>query len=181
MHWSIDVDDDTRLELLDDDHAEELFRLIDDGRAALDPWLPWVRGTTRPEDTRQFIDRARHQWADGEGVQSGIVSGGALAGSVGLSVAGNAGDLQCWLHPDFRGDGVATRSCRTAIRYGVARFDIRRYLLRVATGNEPGLALAKRLGFSLDATLRRARAHPDGAMDVDVYSLLRSDWHTHGG
>lgn len=181
MHWSIDVDDDNRLELLDDDHVEELFRLIDDGRADLDPWLPWVRGTARPEDTRQFIDRARHQWADGEGLQSGIVSGGALAGSVGLNVAGNAGDLQCWLHPDFRGEGIATRSCRTIIRYGFSQYDIQRCLLRVATDNERGRAMAERLGFSRDATLRRARVHPDGAVDVDIYSLLRSEWRTDGG
>jgi ribosomal-protein-serine acetyltransferase len=63
MHWSIDIDDDIKLELLDDGHAEELFRLIADGRATLDPWLPWVRGTTRPEDTSRFIERARSRWA----------------------------------------------------------------------------------------------------------------------
>jgi len=176
MHWSIDVDDDIKLELLDDGHAEELFRLIADGRATLDPWLPWVRGTTRPEDTSRFIERARSRWAEGNGVHAGVVVDGDLAGSVGLNIAGGAGDLQCWLHPEFRGAGVATGSCRTMIAHGFSGFDLRRCLLRIATANDRALALAERLELNRDATLRRARAHPDGALDIHVYSLLRSEW-----
>jgi ribosomal-protein-serine acetyltransferase len=49
------VDDEVYLRLHEERNAEQLFRLVDENRAYLRAWLPWVDSNTSPEDTRSFI------------------------------------------------------------------------------------------------------------------------------
>jgi len=175
MFFSLDVDDGTELQLLEEDHAEQLFRLVADARTHLEPWLPWVRETTRPEHLRTFVERTRERWGDGTGVHCAIIRRNELCGATGANVVGDTADLTYWLHPEFEGNGIATRSVRDLVDYAFEHHEIHRCTARVAPENVRGRALPERLGFTHEATLRGARPHPDGSRDLEVWALLRSE------
>jgi len=176
MFFSLTVDEETELQLLEEDHAEALFRLVDDCREHLDPWLPWVRSNTRLEDSEQFIRRARSNWGSERAVQTGIAWRGELCGTLSIRFDGSSGDIGYWLHPEYEGNGIVTRSCRTLVDYSFAHYPMRRCLVRVAPENERSRAVPQRLGFVHEGTLREAGSHPDGPTDLEVHALLRSEW-----
>ena len=176
MFFSLTVDDDIELQLLEDDHAEALFRLVDDAREHLDRWLPWVRSNTQVGDSKQFVQRARSNWGAGRGVQTGIAWRGELCGTIGIGFSGGVGEIGYWLHPDYQGNGIVTRSCRALIDYAFSHYTLRRIVIRCAPENDKSWAIPERLDFTLEGVARQAGAHPDGAFDLRVYSLLRHEW-----
>jgi ribosomal-protein-serine acetyltransferase len=176
MYFSLHVDDDIELQLLEDDHAEALFRIVDDCRDHLDPWLPWVRNNTQVEDSERFIRTARSNWGAGRAVQTAITWRGELCGVLGIKFEGIAGDVGYWIHPDNEGKGIVTRSCRTLIDYTFSHYGMHRCVIRAAPENKRSTAIPERLGFTHEGTLREAGPHPDGPFDLRLYALLRSEW-----
>jgi len=176
MFFSLTVDDDIDLQLLEDDHAEGLFRIVDDCRDYLDPWLPWVRGNTTVDDSRRFIQTARSDWGAGRAVRTGIVWRGELCGTVGVDVGKRSGDIGYWIHRNYQGRGIVTRSCRTLVDYAFSHYTLRRLVIRAAPENDKSWAIPERLGFTHEGLARKAGAHPDGPFDLKIYSLLREEW-----
>ena len=54
-HFRLIVDDHSELELLNQDHAEELFELIEANREFLKQWLPWLDNNRYLQNTIDFI------------------------------------------------------------------------------------------------------------------------------
>lgn len=176
MFFSLTVDDDIELQLLEEDHAEALFRIVDDCRDHLDPWLPWVRSNTQVEDSKKFIQRAKSNWGAGRAVQTAIAWRGELCGTIGIEFDGRTGEIGYWLHPDYEGRGIATRSSRALTDYAFSHYKLHRCVIRAAPENEKSWAVPERLGFTHEGTLREAGPHPDGIFDLKVYALLRGEW-----
>lgn len=51
---------------------------------------------------------------------------------------------------------------------------------RAASGNAPGIALARRLGMRRDGVLRRHAVHQGGRRDIEVWSVLAEEWSATG-
>lgn len=176
MYFSLTVDDDIELQLIEEDHAEGLFRIVEEAREHLDPWLPWVRNNTRVADSRQYATQARSNWGAGRAVQTAITWDGELCGTLGIKFDAPSGELGYWLHPDYEGQGIVTRSCGTLLDYAFEHYSFRRAIIRAAPENKKSWAVPERLGFTHEGTARRAGSHPDGPFDLKVYSLLREEW-----
>src|SRR5688572_15002471 len=82
--FELRVDGEVTLALLEEQHAPELFRLLDANRAYLRQWLPWLDANTRPEHTAAFIQASLRQFAARDGLACGIRLRGTLAGVAGL-------------------------------------------------------------------------------------------------
>ncbi len=177
MFFSLTVDDEIDLQLVEQDHAEALFRLVDESREHLDPWLPWVRHNTQVDDSRRFAKRARSNWGAGRAVQTAIAYRGELCGTLGIHFDDPDGEIGYWLHEAYQGHGIVTRSCRTLVDYAFQHYSLRRAVVRAAPANDKSWAIPERLGFTLEGTARKAGDHPDGPVDLRVYSLLREEWH----
>ena len=78
------VGDDVSLVLLEEQHAGELFSLVDANRAYLRRWLPWPDLNTRVEHTAVFVLASLQQFAGRDGLACGIRHAGALAGVCGM-------------------------------------------------------------------------------------------------
>lgn len=90
----------------------------------------------------------------------------------------SAGEIGYWTHPDARGRGVMGEAASLATRHalkpetdgGLGR---RRLELLAGGGNAASNAIARRLGFHLVGTKRRAEPLGDGSYDdLNVYDLL---------
>lgn len=176
--FALEVDDDIRLRLLEDTDADRLFAMIDACRDYLGRWLPWVRHNTEVDDSVDFIHRARRKFGRDESIQTGMVYRGTLCGVVGvhLDEHGQKGEVGYWIHRDFQGHGIVTRSCRALLDYVFEHRRLHRAVVRAATDNERSRAIPERLGFTHEGTMREAGRHTDRHVDLELYSLLRREW-----
>jgi len=169
---------DLQLRPLAPEDAAELFALVDANRAYLHEWLPWLDRNTAVEDSLAFV----HSCA--ENVEKGIPVfaielAGRIVGICGYNAvdrANRAGWIGYWLDEGAGGCGVMTRSCRAVVDYGFAALGLNRITICAATGNRRSRAVAERLGFAVEGTLREAEWLYDHYVDWTVYSMLKRDW-----
>jgi ribosomal-protein-serine acetyltransferase len=178
--FSRPVDADIEIVFLEDEHAEELFLLVDRNRAYLRQWLPWLDSNTSVKDNGEFIRRSHERFAKKEGVTAGIWHKGALVGVisfVSLDMANRSGMIGYWIAAEHQGKGLVTRSCAALIDYGFEDLSLNRIVIRAATDNRPSLAVPQRLGFTREGVERQAEWVNDRFVDLVVFSLLRDEWH----
>jgi ribosomal-protein-serine acetyltransferase len=169
--------------LLEEKHAEELFALIDRNRDHLRRWLPWVEATLTAADSAAFIRRSLDQQARQEAVVDGVFLEGRLAGVVSLvrvDLANRSAMIGYWLGEVQQGKGLMTRACQAMIDYAFGEMGLNRLEIKAAPGNSKSLAVAVRLGFSLEGVERQAAWLYDHFEDMVVYSLLRQEWVEEG-
>jgi ribosomal-protein-serine acetyltransferase len=175
------VDEQIRLARLERRDAEELFRLTDASRESLRQWLPWLDAIRKPSDTATFIEVALDQDRRDDGFQAGIFYEETIAGVVGLHYiqrADRATSIGYWLGDPFRGRGIVTRSCAALIEHVFDDLDLHRVEIRAAVENERSRAVAERLGFLHEGTVRDGEWLYDHFVDLAVYGLLESDWRS---
>ena len=159
------------------DDAEVVFRAVDDNRDRLRPYMPWEQTTHSPADVREFIERSLASLTDREA--NGIWVGEDFAGSVGLRIdaAMQAGELGYWNVRGYEGQGLITNACRRLIEYGFSERELHRIEIQAAADNRRSRAVAERLGFTFEASMRDGHRHPDGGyVDQVVYGLLEHEW-----
>jgi ribosomal-protein-serine acetyltransferase len=170
---------DIELRLLEERHAEEVFRLVDENRPCLRQWLPWADNTLAVDDTREFIRRSLEQHAKGESLVAGIWHAGSLAGVVSfvsINPAVRSAMIGYWLSPQQEGKGIMTRACEALIDYGFGELSLNRIVIRAATDNLRSQAVPQRLGFTREGLERQSEWLNDHFLDMVVYSMLRCEW-----
>ena len=173
------INSDLRLIPLEDHHAEELFRLVDNNRRYLREFLPWVDFNRSAEDSLEFLSLTRDTEAAGTAFIRLIEFQGQLAGVAGfrsLDAANRQGEIGYWLAEPLQGRGLVTRCVETLIEYGFAILDLHRIQLRAAVNNAKSRAIPERLGFTEEGVTRSAEWLYDHFVDLAVYSLLRQEW-----
>ncbi len=171
------IDDRAVLRTLTLDDAEVVYRAIDENRARLRPYMPWEQTTRSPDDVRAFIERSLLSPTDEDA--NGIWVGDEFAGSVGLRVDAlmNCGEIGYWVVAAFERGGLVTKACRLLIDHGFRDRKLHRIEIHAAADNRRSRAVAERLGFTLDATVRDGHRKPDDTyVDQVVYGLLESEW-----
>jgi ribosomal-protein-serine acetyltransferase len=166
------------LRLLDESDADELYRLIDENRAHLAPWLPWASGHTR-EATREFIRLTRRQAAANDGFQAALVCEGEIVGVAGfLSVNWPHGSttIGYWLSERHQGRGLMTGAVRALVEHAFGEWDLHRVEIRAATENVRSRRIPERLGFREEGVLREAERIGERYNDLAVYAILAPEW-----
>ena len=155
--------------------------------AATDPDIP--QGTTVPavfteEEGRSFIERQWDRQSSGGGLSLAIADAASdvAKGLVFLGLNRTPGHcrLGYWLIPEARGRRRGTEAVRLASQWVLTDTDVHRLVARVVPGNDPSIALLKRLGFQEEGVLRSWLWIGDEAVDVIQYSLLRTDLAQNG-
>lgn len=82
--FTLRVDDEIELQLLEKHHKEELYQLINQNRNHLRRWLPWVDGTKSADAYNEICPMWLKKFAEGDGFESGIRYKGKLVGMVGI-------------------------------------------------------------------------------------------------
>ncbi|MCZ2991029.1 GNAT family N-acetyltransferase, partial [Acinetobacter baumannii] len=118
--FTLRVDDEIELQLLEKHHKEELYQLLDQNRNHLRKWLPWVDGTKSADAYDEIFPMWLKKFAEGDGFESGIRYKGKLVGMVGIhpvSWGKKATSLGYYLAEDAGGKGIMTRSVKAVLHY----------------------------------------------------------------
>ena len=83
-------------------------------------------------------------------------------------------EIGYWVRTRFAGQGFVTEAVRGIARFAFERLDAKRVEIRCDDDNHRSWAVAERVGFTLEATLRRDARTTSGALrDTRVYALTR--------
>ncbi|MBL8680546.1 MAG: GNAT family N-acetyltransferase [Myxococcales bacterium] len=177
--FRIPVDESLDLALLEPRHAPLLYAVVDENRAHLRRYLPWVDATRNVNDSVLFIQGCLEQFARGVSVNVGIFSRGQLVGMSGTHTvqwANRRTELGYWLSERWQGKGLMTRAVRGLGTYCVHSLGLNRLEIRAATDNTRSRKVAERLGFKLEGVSRQAEWLYDHFVDHAIYGILASEW-----
>lgn len=176
---SIQVDDKISLEFLEEIHAASLFNLINNNRAYLKEWLPWVDSMRTVENTRNYIVNCIKQAEERTDFAYAILFDGNMVGRIGMhhiNQQNKIGEIGYWLANGMQGRGIVTSCCTALINYGFDELGLNRIVIKCAVGNERSRAIAEKLDFKKEGILRQAEWVNGKFLDLYQFSLLREEW-----
>jgi len=144
-------------------------------------WMPWAR--YEPESLDHVVERLRRmraQFDSGEDFVYGIFdpSEARVLGGTGLHtrVGPDAREIGYWIHKDQMGQGLATEAAGALTRVALEVDGVERVEIHCDPQNTRSAAVPRKLGYTLDASLRRRARTPDGEpRDTMVWSIFRDE------
>jgi RimJ/RimL family protein N-acetyltransferase len=139
-------------------------------------FLPWPDPTSTVEGAAEWLARY-DRGEDGRRLVAGILHDGALVGGIVLffwSEPMAQIELGCWAVAGAEGTGAVRAACveglRLARSWGAERVE-----WHCDPQNTRSGALARRLGFQLEGTLRSSYVLRDERRDTEVYGLVGAE------
>lgn len=162
------------------DDAAELLAVIDASEIHLMPWMPWVPDRPRTIDGQaQLLRQFRADFDRDEDYIYGIFDRDTseILGGTGLHlrIGPRAAEIGYWLRQDRTGAGLATEATGALTRLGLETHRLTRLEIRCRPENHPSAAVARRLGFTHEATLRRRTPFGDQLHDTMIWTLLADE------
>lgn len=155
---------------------------LDDNDQYLRPWIPWMREEPRSiEETTLRLRQARAAFDSDADFRYGLFEPGEqkLIGEVALltRVGPQAREIGYWIDRHLAGRGLATEATAAVVRVAFEIDRVERVEIHHSADNLASGAVPRRLGFTLDATMRR-RAHDsdDVVRDLMIWSLFADEY-----
>ncbi|MFF4019110.1 GNAT family N-acetyltransferase [Streptomyces sp. NPDC001843] len=150
--------------------------------AAQDPdtqrWIAQFPSPYLREHAESFTGQtAPDGWAHDSMYTFGLfLPDGRLAGMLGITMRGlGVGEIGFWATKEHRGHGYVTEAALAAARWAFTALAVDRLEWRAEVGNGLSRAVAERVGFTVEGTLRSAINNKGVRRDCWVGSLLPSD------
>jgi RimJ/RimL family protein N-acetyltransferase len=153
-----------------------LFEAIEESRAHLHPWMPWVDRHRTERDSEAYARRAAGEWITREELAVAVFDrhDGFLGGS-GLhrfDWDDRHFEIGYWLRASATGKGYATEAAELLAALAFERLSAARVEIRCNAENERSALVPKRLGFVYEAHLHNAqRDHLGRLRDTLVFAL----------
>jgi ribosomal-protein-serine acetyltransferase len=177
--FTLRVDDEIELNVMEDADAEAFHRMNSTDNANMRLWLP-ARDTERTlEETREFIQDLREGFVENKGLAAGIWYKGKLVGFVDaqrIMWSHKKTEIGYWLGTSFEGKGIMTRACRAIIDYNFSELGLNRIEIECAADNRPSREIPERLGFTQEGVIRQAAWLNGRFVDYVLYGLLAEEW-----
>jgi len=129
-------------------------------------------------EARELIGYGHAMWLQERSANFAIVGpDNRLLARVALhtDLAGGTAEIAYWVLPDARRQRVAVRAARAVTQWGHHELGLRRIMLEHSVLNTASCAVAKSLGYGLEATSRSVQLLDDGRHDVHVHAHLATD------
>jgi RimJ/RimL family protein N-acetyltransferase len=179
--YAVPLAPDAELRPLEPWQAEEFLANIDRGRAGIDAFIPFATRSTDLESARATLQGYADRQARDTGRIYGIWLGGVLVGGcmfVHFDAATGTCEIGVWSEPAGQGRGLVTAAVRRLLAYAFEERGMQRVEWWNSTVNERSRAVAQRVGMTLDGTLREHYPYQGVRHDMEIWSLLASEWPT---
>lgn len=173
------IDENSFLEKLNLTHVDIVFNAIDQNRKFLRRWLPFVDFTQKVSDTERFIRSVLDKISSNRDEVYVIWYKYEFAGLIGFKDIDRVNDkieIGYWLIEKMTGKGIATAATRKMINLAFRNMDMNRVVIRCGVGNNKSAAIPSRLGFTFEGIERCGERHNLNYINLEVYSLLKSEW-----
>jgi ribosomal-protein-serine acetyltransferase len=180
MKIIIPIKDNLELKTLGLSDAREFFNLTKSNDKHLRQWLGWLDDDKTVSDTEKYIESSNKRFEEGEGLDLGIFYEDKLIGGIGLfpiDEANKKTSIAYWLSEEYQGKGIMSDSLKSVINYCFNELKLNRIEITVAVENTKSSSLPKKLGFTLEGIAREGSFLYDHFVDLEVYSLLASEWN----
>ncbi|MEI6137901.1 MAG: GNAT family protein [Mariniphaga sp.] len=178
---SIVVTNEILLERINPNDAPVIFHAIDQNRAFLGRWLPFISTTFSVIASGSFIQTViKHRKETLNEVYT-IWYKGSFAGLIGYHNTDRVNEkteLGYWLTEEMTGRGIISKSCHKLIGIAFEKMRMNRVSIRCAVGNVPSENIPIRLGFLFEGIERAGERHGDQFYDLKVFSLLKKEWES---
>lgn len=162
--------------------ALELRPLLDLSADHLRPWIPFMKDEPRTlQQTADWLAVHRARFDLGEYFRYAVYeqASGALVGENMLlsRIGPDALEVGYWTSVNQGGRGLASEATCAMVKLAFEWHHVSRVELHCAPENLPSAAIAARLGFTHEATLRERAVEPDGRVrDLMIWSLLATEY-----
>jgi RimJ/RimL family protein N-acetyltransferase len=162
--------------------APLVLAAVTEGLEHLRAWMPWAMDEpTTVEEKAELLRSFRAKFDTDQDYAYGIFSADEtrVVGGTGLHARQGEGVLEIgyWIVPDLQGRGLVTEAAGALVRVGFEAMGARWIEIRCDPRNTRSHAVAARLGFTHDATLRRRDLTPGGGpRDTMVWSLFADEY-----
>lgn len=155
---------------------------VERSREHLWPWMDWTPAEPEPlNDVVQRLRSFRAQFDADENWIMGVFDRdeSRILGGTGLHPRGGDNSLEIgyWVAVDAIGQGIATEVTAVLTRVVFELIGLERVDLQIKPSNERSANVARKLGFTHEATLRRRLPRREGEPRADsmVFTLLREE------
>jgi len=141
--------------------------------------MPWERRTQKWEDSLEYNKAQRKLWAENGAVDCGIFFKGELVGKISLHEIDHANrrsSIGYWLSKDKTGNGIMTRCVAAILDYAFDELDLNHIHIKATPKNKASWAIAEKLGFVYEGTLRDDLWNHDHFLDMKLYGMRASEW-----
>ncbi len=168
----------------DPSDAGLLAEAVESSVAELREWMPWAHDEPMTLDRRiDLLREFRAKFDSGEDSIYGIFTpdGSSVLGGTGLHprVGGDALEIGYWIRSGATGAGLGGEAAAATTRAGFRVCGADRMEIRVDPGNTRSARIPERLGYTMEARLRRRLppVTPAGPpADVLVYTMFAEDF-----
>jgi len=177
--FKVDLGGGAELRALEPWQAEEFLAHMDRARESVDQWIPWASMSADLAGARKTLQRYADLQASDAGRLYGIWLDGVLVGgTLFRTFDAERGDCEigCWLEPAATGRGLVTMAVRSLIDYAVVTRGLYRVEWRCSVENVASSNVARRVGMTLEGTLRATFPWKGERRDTQIWALLAPDW-----
>ena len=154
---------------------------IAESKQHLLPFMPWAVDEPQSVDQKVALTRRfRGMFDGGEDYVYGIFNPdeSRVLGGTGLHtrLKGNALEIGYWLHKDFINQGLITESTAALTRVAFELYQVERLEIHCSVQNHASAAIARKLGYTHEAT-RRGLGYANGkTTDTMIWTLLAEEY-----
>jgi ribosomal-protein-serine acetyltransferase len=180
--FTLQVDHEIELRLLQIHDSSHLFQLVDQNREHLRKWLPWVDSITSPIQYDSIIPTWLNQYSNNNGFQAGIRYHNKLVGGIGLHSIdwyNKQTTIGYYLAAGYEGKGIMIRTVTALLHYIFTHLHLHRVEIRCGKQNKKSRAIPERLGFKKEGLIRDGEFLYDHYHNLVVYGMLSHEWFNH--
>jgi RimJ/RimL family protein N-acetyltransferase len=163
--------------------APLLKAAVDANLDHLRPWMPWA--LAEPTDLNTKVDllrRFRAQFDLGQNFTYGIFNPeeSELLGGTGMHtrLQEQAREIGYWIRQDQTNRGLATEAAAALTQIAFELDGVDRVEIHCQPSNVRSAAVPRKLGYNLEATLRRRGEALGQRVDLQVWTLFRDEYPT---
>jgi ribosomal-protein-serine acetyltransferase len=175
---TITIDNNLKLELITENHAQTIFDMVDANRTHLRPWLPFVDRMQTVEFADSFVKGTIQRNNEGNEYAFVIIENENVIGRIGVYKIDNQnkiGEIGYWIIEGLQGKGIVTKSCKAIIDFCFSDLQLNRIEIKCGTENFKSKIIPEKLNFTKEGVIRQGELLYDTFIDLNLYSLLKSD------
>jgi ribosomal-protein-serine acetyltransferase len=175
---TITIDENIKLELINENHAQQIFDVVDANRAHLRKWLPFVDRMQTVAFAENFVQGTMQLNKDGIEFAFVIIAHNKVVGRIGvykINHQNKIGEIGYWLAENAQGKGIITRACKAMINFCFSELALNRIEIKCGTENEKSKTIPEKLNFTKEGVIRQGELLYDKFIDLNLYSLLKQE------
>jgi RimJ/RimL family protein N-acetyltransferase len=158
--------------------AEALYAAARESVDEVGPWMCWCHPDYSRADAEAWIEATVAGRESASLYDFAILADGQYAGGCGInhiSWADRVANLGYWVRTSLTGKGIATMAALQVIEWAFENTTLNRVEIVVACDNVKSQRVAKKVGATRDAILRKRTMVKGRPVDAILYSVIRPD------